>query len=153
MSAALVYGILIGVGIVIVFLFIVLPLIILRHSKDLKSVAKNQHKALVALFTCSWVSYLVSVLFLYGVKFLELIVRHVDIGIQRFDALTGYSVYLALIFYLISLVLLINLSLRFCERKWQWIIAYLLGALGVFANIWLILKMGKIIKLKIREAK
>ncbi|OGX61217.1 MAG: hypothetical protein A2471_01895 [Omnitrophica WOR_2 bacterium RIFOXYC2_FULL_45_15] len=153
MTSTLIYGILTGVGVVIVFLFMVLPVIILSHSKGLKNVEKNQQKTLVALFTYLWISYLVAVLFFYGVKFLELIVRHVDIGIQRFDALTDYSVYIVLIFCLISLGFLISISSRFCERKRQWIIAYLLGALGVFANIWLIWKMGKIIRSKIREAK
>ena len=117
MTSTLIYGILIVVGVVIAFLFIVLPVLILRNSKGLKKVEKNQHKTLAALFTYLWISYLIAVVFFYGVKFLELIVRHVDIGIQRFDALIDYSVYIASVFCLISFGFLINISSRFCEKK------------------------------------
>lgn len=152
MSSKLIYGLLIVVAVLFILLFIITPLIILKHSKGLKNIAKERRKKFNFLLGVMSISYGFFVFFIYGVKFVELIVRHADIGIRNFENLTSICDYLALLFCLIAFVSLIKIS-NYCERKGQWIAAYLLGAIGVFANIALIIKIYRLKNIKFQEEK
>ena len=151
MSSQFLYGILIAVAILFTFLFIILPLILLKDSKGFRNLEIRQVKNLKFPLLGLSISYLFYGFFLYGVKFVELVVRHVKLDIKLFNNLTAITFYIAIFFYLVSFVFLLKI-IQLTERKSRWMIVYLLAALGFFANLFLIVKLHRE-RLKISEAK
>lgn len=135
---------------VIIGMIILIPsclaFIFLAQSKGLKPNMEINKKIFNLLMVGLWCSYLISITFAYSLKVLEIVTRHLDISLNSFESFTVVFFVISVAFYLIALGIIIYTSRKYCERRWPWIIAFLLGVLIVVPNLCLIYKINRLNK-------